>query len=148
MMFFDNEDSGDDDLSLSLKSYDEEVGQEDEEVSLGNEKENKQEPNTSHLRLCVLVNGEEMSESEASVSESESIVLLQRKSDNTLHSFPRNIQIMPKERIQLQRVHPKETSLRISTKRVSPATSTSLSTKVKTSLPKKYPSKEKIPSLL
>jgi hypothetical protein len=76
MMFFDNEDIIDDDLSLSPKSYDEEVGQKDEEVSLGNEMENKQEPNTSHLRLRMLVNGEEISESEASVSESESIVPL------------------------------------------------------------------------
>jgi hypothetical protein len=95
MMFFNNGDSNEDDLSLSLKSYDKEVGQEDEEVSLGHEKENKQEPNTSHLQLCVLVNGEEISESEASVSGSESIVLLRQKSENTLHSFPRNIQIMP-----------------------------------------------------
>jgi hypothetical protein len=49
LMVFDNEDSGNGGLSLSLKSYNKEVGQEDEEVSLGNEKENKQEPNTSHL---------------------------------------------------------------------------------------------------
>jgi hypothetical protein len=72
LMFFDNEDSGDDNLSLSLKSYEKEVGQQgDKEVSLVNEMENKQEPNTSHLRLRVLVNGEEISESEAFVSESE-----------------------------------------------------------------------------
>jgi hypothetical protein len=147
MIFFDNGDSGDGDLSFSNKSYHAEVGQEDKEVSKENEKENKQEPNTSHLQLHVLVNGEEISESEASVAEvdeeSKTIVPLGRKSENTHHSFPRNIQILPKPSNHLQHSHPKQPSLRMSRKRVSPATSTPLSTRVKEKSTKKPPIKRK-----
>jgi hypothetical protein len=50
---------------------------------------------------------------------------------------------MRKACIQLQRVHPKETSLRISMKRLSPATSTSLSTRVKKKSTKKVSIKRK-----
>jgi hypothetical protein len=129
--------SGNNDLSFSVKSYDEKVGQEDKEVSAKNEKENKQEPSTSHLQLCVLVNSEEISESEALVAEvdeeSETIVPLGRK---------RNIQILPKQRNHLQRVHSKQPSLRMSTKMVSPITSTSLFTRVEKST-KKPPIKRK-----
>jgi hypothetical protein len=56
MVFVDNGESGDDHLSFSDLSYNTEGEQEDEEVSsVENEKENKQQPNTSHLRLPVLV---------------------------------------------------------------------------------------------
>jgi hypothetical protein len=76
MIFLDNEECMDDDnLSFSDDSYDAEVepeveqGDEDEEVSVYNEKENGMQPSKSHLRLRVLVNGEEISESDDSVGE-------------------------------------------------------------------------------
>jgi hypothetical protein len=76
MIFLDNEECMDDDnVSFSDDSYDAEVepeveqGDEDEEVSVSNEKENGMKPSRSHLRLCVLVNGEEILESDNSVGE-------------------------------------------------------------------------------
>jgi hypothetical protein len=69
MIFLDNEESMDDDnVSFSDDSYDAEVepaveqGDEDEEVSVSNEKENGMKPSRSHLRLRVLVNEEEILE--------------------------------------------------------------------------------------
>jgi hypothetical protein len=61
----------DDNLSFSNDSYDaeEEQQDQDEEVSVYNEKENARQPVTSHLQLCVLVNGEEISESDNLVGE-------------------------------------------------------------------------------
>jgi hypothetical protein len=104
------------------------------ENSVANKKENKQQPNTSQLRLRVLVNGKKIFESEDSVGEvdeeSQTIVALGWESDNTHHSFPTNIQILPKPSNHLQPSHPLQPSLRLrSTKRVSPTTS--LSTRVK-----------------
>jgi hypothetical protein len=62
MTFLDNVECMDDDkISFSDDSYDAEVepkveqGDEDEEVSVSNEKENGMKPSRSHLRLCVLV---------------------------------------------------------------------------------------------
>jgi hypothetical protein len=76
MIFLDNEECMDDDnVSFSDDSYDAEVepeveqGDEDEEVSEYYEKENGMQPSKSHLQLCVLVNGEEILESNDSVGE-------------------------------------------------------------------------------
>jgi hypothetical protein len=72
MLYLDNEEWVDDDnLSFSEDSYNAEEEQEDqdEEVSVYSEKKNARQPGTSHLRLPVLVNGEEVSESDASVGE-------------------------------------------------------------------------------
>jgi hypothetical protein len=66
-IFLDNEECMDDDnLSFSDDSYkadvEPEVEQEDEEkeVCISNEKENMMQPSKSHLRLRVLVKGEEI----------------------------------------------------------------------------------------
>jgi hypothetical protein len=71
-VFLDNEECMDDDnLSFSGNSYEAdvepEVEQEDEEkeVCISNEKENRMQPSKSHLRLHVLVNGEEISEDDS-----------------------------------------------------------------------------------
>jgi hypothetical protein len=74
MIFLDNEECMDDDnVSLSDDSYDAEVEPEveqgDEEVSVSNEKEYEMKPSRSHLRLYVLVNGEEILESDDLVGE-------------------------------------------------------------------------------
>jgi hypothetical protein len=76
MIFLDNEECMDDDnLSFSDNSYDAEVEPkveqrgEDKEVSISNEKENGMQPSRSHLRLRVLVNGEEILESNDLVGE-------------------------------------------------------------------------------
>jgi hypothetical protein len=76
MIFLDNEVCMDDDkVSFSDDSYDAEVepeveqGDEDKKVSVSNEKENGMKPSRSHLRLCVLVNGEEILESDDLVGE-------------------------------------------------------------------------------
>ena len=71
-IFLDNEECMDDDnLSFSDDSYEAdvepEVEQEDEEkeISISNEKENRMHPCKSHLRLRVLVNGEEISDDDS-----------------------------------------------------------------------------------
>jgi hypothetical protein len=76
MIFLDNEECMDNDnVSFSNDSYDAEVepkveqGDEDEEVSVSNENENGMKPSRSHLQLRVLVNGEEILESDDSVGE-------------------------------------------------------------------------------
>jgi hypothetical protein len=76
MIFLDNEVCMDDDkVSFSDDSYDAEVepeveqGDEDKKVSVSNEKENGMKPSRSHLRLCVLVNGEEILELDDLVGE-------------------------------------------------------------------------------
>ena len=75
-IFLDNEECMDDDnLSFSDDSYEAEVesqveqGDEDKEVCVSNEEENEMQPSKSHLRLRVLVNGEEISESDDSVGD-------------------------------------------------------------------------------
>jgi hypothetical protein len=99
MIFLDNEECIDDDnLSFSDHSYEAdvepEVEQEDEdkEVCVSNEKENGMQPSKSHLRLRVLVNGEEISESDDSVGDdwvgevredSKNVVTMGRTSENT-----------------------------------------------------------------
>jgi hypothetical protein len=72
MIYLENGEWVDDDnLSFSDDSYnaEEEQQDQDEEVSVYNEKANARQPVTSHLQLCVLVNGEEISESDDSVGE-------------------------------------------------------------------------------
>jgi hypothetical protein len=76
MIFLDNEECMDDDnVSFSNDSYDAEVEpkeeqrHKDEEGSVSNEKENGMKPSRSHLQLRVLVNGEEILESDDSVGE-------------------------------------------------------------------------------
>ena len=75
-IFLDNEECMDDDnLSFSDDSYEADVepeveqGDEEKEVCVSNEKENRMQPSKSHLRLRVLVNGEEISESDDSVGD-------------------------------------------------------------------------------
>jgi hypothetical protein len=71
MIFLDNEECMDDDnLSFSDDSYEADVepeveqGEEEKEVCVSNEKENRMQPSKSHLRLRVLVNREEILESD------------------------------------------------------------------------------------
>jgi hypothetical protein len=76
MIFLDNEECMDDDnLSFSNDSYQADIepeveqGDEEKEVCVSNEKENGMKPSKSHLRLRVLVNKEEISESDDSVGD-------------------------------------------------------------------------------
>jgi hypothetical protein len=76
MIFLDNEECMDDDnLSFSDDSYEADVepkveqGDEEKEVCVSNEKVNGMQPSKSHLQLRVLVNGEEILESDNSVGD-------------------------------------------------------------------------------
>jgi hypothetical protein len=142
MIFLDNEECMDDDnLSFSNASYKAEVepeveqGDEDKKVSVSNEKENGMQPSKSHLRLRVLVNGEEISESDDSVgddsvgevrADSQTVVTMGRMSENTHPSFPKHIQILPQTRKHVEPRRPSQPVLSMrGTKRVSPTTSVS-----------------------
>jgi hypothetical protein len=65
------------------------------------------QPSKSHLRLRVVVNGEEISESDDSVGDdwvgevredSKTVVTMGRTSKNTHPSFPKHIQMLPPTR--------------------------------------------------
>jgi hypothetical protein len=93
------------------------------------------QPSKSHLRLRVLVNGEEISESDDSVGDysvgevredSQTAVTMGRTSENTHPSFPKHIQILLQTRKDVEPRRPFQPVLGLrGTKRVSPTTSVS-----------------------
>jgi endonuclease III len=68
MVFVDDGDSGDDEISFSDESDDAEE-EEDVNVYFGEHGKENEQPHPSHLRLRVMVNGEAISESDSSVGE-------------------------------------------------------------------------------
>jgi hypothetical protein len=143
MIFLDNEEYMDNDnLSFFDDSYEADVepeveqGDEEKKVCVSNEKENGMQPSKSHLQLRVLVNGEEISESDDSVGDdwvgevledSKTVVTsMGRTSENTHPSFPKHIQMLPETRKHVEPRRPFQPVLGLwGTKRVSPTTSVS-----------------------